>query len=37
LPPFFQVLHLWTSSLYVGALLVVHFGLAHSQERVNAP
>jgi len=31
LPPMLQVFHLWFSSLYIGALLVLHFSLNHHE------
>jgi len=36
LPAFLQVFHLWFSSLYVGALLVLHFSLSHNEGIANA-
>lgn len=31
LPPLLEVFHLWFSSLYIGALLVLHFSLSHQE------
>ncbi|MBD3299537.1 MAG: hypothetical protein GF341_12835 [candidate division Zixibacteria bacterium] len=35
LPPALRVLHLWLSSFYVGALLVLHYALGHDREVVS--
>ena len=36
LPAFLQIFHLWFSSLYIGALLVLHFSLSHNEGIANA-